>query len=264
MIDEFDRTDTLVVPADANAYQVRDLWSQLLELPREVTMQVASTNGYEFYWTLESSQLVTSFTFVSTNFRGNANIFEGSPHFRAGQLSRRLNVKIPPLVSCKLTPRRNCGPVINFDGEAPQLSHKLLKTHKLAWQMNGKIFAAPETTTWWLPYDRNAIMRYGNTVNSAIPQDPDMADFPDEPWPTDVLIRIKSALPPPALSPPIFVGGNPISSPPPSSWQGPAIGQAPPISTAAASLSGYSSSNSVQTLPGQKDEPPDPSLQTFR
>jgi hypothetical protein len=52
MVDEFDRTDTLVVPANANAYQVRDLWSQMLELPRDVTMEVAPANGREFYWTV--------------------------------------------------------------------------------------------------------------------------------------------------------------------------------------------------------------------
>jgi hypothetical protein len=264
MVDEFDRTDTLIVPVNATIDQVRELWSRMLELSRGISMQVLSTNGREYYWSLSSAHPEVSFTFTAKNFRGNGNIFDGSPHFQGEQLSRRLNVKIPPLPFCRISPRRDSGQLIHYDEEVPQLSHKLLKTHKLAWQMNGKIIQAPEATAWWLPYDRNAIMRYGNTVNSIIPPDVDMAEFPDEPWPADVLIRIKAAPSPQALSPPIFVGGPPPSSPPPTSWQGPAIGQAPVISAAAASLSDYSSPNSTQMLPGQKDELPDPSLQVFR
>jgi hypothetical protein len=130
--------------------------------------------------------------------------------------------------------------------------------------MNGKIFTAPELSAWWLPYDRNAIMRYGNTVNSSIPTDPDEAEFPEEPWPTDVLIRIKSSPPPPALSPSVFVNSAPIASPPPANWQGPALGQAPLISAAAAGLSDYSSPNSVQTVDGQEDVPREENLQEFR
>jgi hypothetical protein len=237
MVDEFNRTDTLVVPANANAYQVRDLWSQMLELPDDITIQIASGNGHEFYWTLESSRPEITFTLSSTNLRGNANIFEGSPHFRAEQLSRRLGVKVPPLTACKITPRRYHGPIIEYDGEIPHLSHKLLKTHRLSWQMNGKIFAAPEPTAWWLPYDRNAIMRFGNTVNSAIPPDVDMAEVPDEPWPIDVPIRIKSSIPPLTAASPVSIGGSPKTFTPPGSWQGPPPGQAPPISVTAASLS---------------------------
>jgi hypothetical protein len=217
MVDEFNRTDTLVVPANANAYQVRDLWSQMLELPDDVIMQVASGNGHEFYWTLEAARPEISFSFHSTNLRGNANIFEGSHHFRAEQLSRRLGIKIPPLTTCRVTPRRNHGPTIAYDGEVPQLSHKLLKTHRLSWQMDGKIFAAPEPTAWWLPYDRKAIMRFGNSVNCAIPPDPNMAEFPEEPWPADVMIRIKSSSSPLVAPSPIPAGGPSKASTPPGS-----------------------------------------------
>jgi hypothetical protein len=30
-------------------------------------------------------------------------------------------------------------------------------------------------------------MRYGHTINTNIPEDPDEAEFPDEPWPDDVV-----------------------------------------------------------------------------
>jgi hypothetical protein len=160
MIDDFDRTDTLVVPVNANVHQVRDLWKQILEIPDDIQLHVQTANNREFYWTLESPRSEIPFTFSAINLRGNANIFEGSSHFRAEQLSRRLGVKIPPLVACKITPRQRHGPVIEYDGEVPQLSHRLLKSHLFSWNLNGTIFTAPEVTAWWLPYDRNEIMRF--------------------------------------------------------------------------------------------------------
>jgi hypothetical protein len=266
MIDDCDRTDTLVVPVNANVYQVRDLWKQLLEIPDEVQLHVQTANNHEFYWTLESSRNELTFTFSATNLRGNANIYEGPSHFRAEQLSRRLGVKIPPLTSCKLTPRQRNGPLIEYDGEIPQLSHKLLKSHLFSWNLNGTIFTAPEVTGWRLPYDRNAIMRFGNSVNCVIPHDPDMAEFPAEPWPRDVMIRIKSSLFPQPAPSPISAGGPPksLTFTPPGNWQGPPPGQAPPISSAASGLADYSSPNSTQTVDGQPEEPPVEGLQIFR
>jgi hypothetical protein len=146
LVDEFSRTNTLVVPVHANAYQVRDLWSQILELPRDIAMEVASSNGHEFYWSLATTKPVVPYSFVATNFRGNAEIFEGPPQFIADQLSRILGVKIPPLSKCKITSRRSHGSLIEYDGEVPQLSHKLLKTHNLAWRINNSVIAAPSPT----------------------------------------------------------------------------------------------------------------------
>jgi hypothetical protein len=223
MIDDFDRADSSVVPANADVYQVRALWKQLLEIPDDIQLHVQTANNREFYWTLESPRSETTFTFSAMNLRGNASIYEGSSHFRAEQLSRRLGVKIPPLKICKVTLRQRLGPVIEYDGEVRQLSHKLLKTHLFSWNLNGTIFTSPEVNAWWLPYDRNAIMRFGNSVNCVIPHDPNLAEFPEEPWPRDVLIRIKTSPDPQPVSSPLSAGGQPkaLTFTPPSSWQGP-------------------------------------------
>jgi hypothetical protein len=154
--------------------------------------------------------------------------------------------------------------MIEFQGEIGPLGFRLMKQHILAWNLNETIINAPEPTNWFLPYDKEEIMRYGNTVNRTIPPDPEEAEFPDEPWPTDVIIRIKSH-PPPQLSPdPIPNSGPPQSFHPPGSWLGPAPGQAPPISQNASALVDYNSPNSVQTVDGQPEEPPDEGLQAFR
>jgi hypothetical protein len=49
------------------------------------------------------------------------------------------------------------------------------------------------STTWWLPYDFEAIVRYGHAVNSSIPEDPNEAEFPPTPWADRVVIRGKTS-----------------------------------------------------------------------
>jgi hypothetical protein len=130
MVDPSDRTDTFVVPVNANVHQVRDLWKRLLEIPHDNETHVQTADNHEFYWSLETAREVVAFTFKSSNFHGNASIFEGSPTFVAEQLSRDLILKMPPLMLCQQTPRRGHGPSIQFDGEVPALNHILLKEHR--------------------------------------------------------------------------------------------------------------------------------------
>jgi hypothetical protein len=93
MVDPSDRTDTFVVPVNANVHQVRDLWKRHLEIPHDIEMHVQTSNDHEFYWSLETARTIIAFTFKSSNFHGNASVFEGSPHFVAEQLSRDLSLK---------------------------------------------------------------------------------------------------------------------------------------------------------------------------
>jgi hypothetical protein len=223
-------------------------------------MQTA--NDHEFYWSLETARDVVTFTFKTSNFHGNASIFDGSPTFVTEQLSRNLGLKMPPLTLCQQIPRRGHGPAINFDGEVPSLNHRLLKEHRLAWNLEGTILYAPEVSTWWLPYNREAIMRYGHSVNSSIPADPNEAGFPDEPWPNDVTIRIKSHAVPQVPAAPSLADGsqNPSASDAPTGWTGPDLGSAPTISAAASGLQDYTSANKTRTVEGQAEEPPDEGL----
>jgi hypothetical protein len=109
-------------------------------------------------------------------------------------------------------------------------------------------------------------MRYGHSVNSSIPADPNEAEFPDEPWPDDVIIRIKAHSGPQVPAAPLLADGsqNPAASDVPIGWAGPALGSAPSISAAASGLSGYTSVKKTRTVEGQAEEPPDEGLQQFR
>jgi hypothetical protein len=108
--------------------------------------------------------------------------------------------------------------------------------------------------SWWIPIDREAIMRFGHSVNTSIPEDPNEAEFPPEPWPNHVIIRIKSAPPPPTLPMPEPAGGDPSASGLSTSWTGPALGQAPAISPDAATLANYISPNQSFPTDGELDE----------
>jgi hypothetical protein len=108
-------------------------------------------------------------------------------------------------------------------------------------------------------------MRYGHSVNSDIPEDPAEAEFPNEPWPKDVVIRIKLHPGVSVPAAPFTTGGSGSSAPAPQlKWIGPALGSVPMIGDAAAGLVGYSSSNSTRVVEGQEEFPPDEGLQLFR
>jgi hypothetical protein len=113
---------------------------------------------------------------------GDAQIFPGPDDFKADQNGRILDVTVPPIDQCQVTPRSNGGAVIVYNGEVPPLGLKLLKEHLLSWNAESRIIAAPMVSTWWLPYDLNAIMRFGHAVNTVIPEDPNEAEFPPLPW----------------------------------------------------------------------------------
>jgi hypothetical protein len=112
------------------------------------------------------------------------------------------------------------------------LGLKILKIHQLVWNLNGTLVNAPELATWWIPYNYEAIMRYGHLVNADIPEDPNEAEFPPSPWKDEVTIRIKSHASPQVPAAPLSVGGpqNPPAPGSPRGWTGPALGQASPIS----------------------------------
>jgi hypothetical protein len=107
-------------------------------------------------------------------------------------------------------------------------------------------------------------------VNTDIPEDVNEAEFPAEPWPERVAIRIKSQAPPQIPASPLPAGDRsqePPSAPGlPSGWKGIALGQAQPISADASGLAGYHSQDDGANVPkGIEEEiPPDPELLRLR
>jgi hypothetical protein len=220
-------------------------------------------DGAHFHWALESGRDEMDYTIRTPDFRGDIRIYPGQAQFEAEQITRTLDIKMPPLAKCRVTQRKNHGPDIEYDEELVPLGLKIMKTHRLAWNYQGTILRAPEATTWWIPYDLDAIMLYGHVVNTVIPEDPDEAEFPPTPWADDVMIRIKSQAAPQVPAATIPAGGSPGPSAPglQPGWKVPALGKAPAISPDAAALVGYNSTNTGLTV---DDQPPDEDLQEYR
>jgi hypothetical protein len=241
MVDGTGKTDTFVVPRTANVTQIRDLWARIIEVPHDVEMHLLAGNEEDHHWSLESMKEPAACTSRAVGFHGDIRIFSGSPHFEADQIGRLLDFKVPPLALCQSSPRRNLGPVIQYDAGVVPLGLRILKQHVLVWNLGGTMLRAPQITTWWVPYNLEAIMRYGHTVNANIPEDPNEAEFPPLPWGNEVTIRIKSHVVPQVPTAPLPADGSQGPSAPgsPSGWRGPALGQAPAIDPAAAALSWY-------------------------
>jgi hypothetical protein len=111
---------------------------------------------------------------------GNARIYDGSDIFKAEQLCRIFDVKTPPFEQCRITPLSGVGATIEQDEDWVPLGLRLVREHALSWNLNGTILNAPMPTAWWIPYYYKAIMRYGHSVNSSIPEDPNEAEFPGQ------------------------------------------------------------------------------------
>jgi hypothetical protein len=148
------------------------------------------------------------------------------------------------------------------------LGLRILKKHLLSWNLEGRILTDPTATTWWVPYDYHAIMVFGHSINSDIPADSNEAEFPPEPWPERVVIRVKSQAAPQVQAAPLPAGDGSQSSAPGllSGWQGVALGQAQPISADASGLVGYHSQYQGVDVPKGIEEglPPDPELLRLR
>jgi hypothetical protein len=148
--------------------------------------------------------------FLATHHRKST---AGSDIFKAEQLSRTFEVKVPPFEQCQIT-QENGGWTIAQDEDWPQLTLRMAREHALVWNLNGTFMSAPEVATCWIPYDYEAIMRYGHAVNSSIPEDPIEEQFPPAPWSDRVIIKIKSSAAARVLAAPLPAGGDPQKSPP--------------------------------------------------
>jgi hypothetical protein len=261
MIAGFGKVDTMVIRNNATLLQITNQWKTLLEIPADMALYVRSGDGSNYFWTYHSNPEIIPCAFRATNARGNAHIFDGSDQFRAEQMSRILDIKMPPIVHCQ-TNRVADGVVnVRYGGEVAPLGLRILSEHSFSWNLEGRILKAPQISIWWVPYNRKAIMSLGHTVNSDIPDYEDQAEFPPEPWPERVTIRLKSQAPPQ-----VPTGGDPSSpaSGSPLGWKGVALGQAQPINADASGLVGYTSPSQGQDGTQLGDLPPDQELARIR
>jgi hypothetical protein len=191
-------------------------------------------------------------------------IYAGKTQFEADQISRLLDIKVPPLVKSRKTTRPRAGPLVEFDEDVVPLGLRIIGTHLFAWNIEGTILRDVAPMDLWVPYDFNLIMRRGHEVNTSIPEDSAEAEFPDFPWGDQVTIRIKSHGSPSVAPVPTPAKDSPRPFIPPGSWQGPALGQAPSISPDAAALVSYTSPNTGQDGTTLGDLPPDLDLLRVR
>jgi hypothetical protein len=238
-----------------------------LEVPDTISLGIRTRNNSDYFWSYRIVRDTISCIFRTRSTHGNANICDGPNQFKAEQIGRILDIKMPPISQCHVS-RDTGGPVIiQYDGEVVRLGLKILNEHLLSWNLEGRILTDPDISTWWYPYDFGEIMRSGHRMNTDIPEDPDQAIFPDLPWPERVMIRIKSQAPPPQVpAAPLPAGGGPSSSASglSSGWQGVALGQAQAISADASGLVDYTSPNQGQDGSKIGDLPPDPDLVRVR
>jgi hypothetical protein len=202
LVDPLGRVNYFVVPHDAIAQDVAELWKRVTEAPADSHIEVRSRDNEVFFWSYSPRPSKVSFVIDTPDLRYNIDIFPGSTQYEADQISRMLDVKMPPLVLARKSKLSHVGFKLEYDFNFVPLALHLLAEHIFSWNLEGTILRDIAPMLCWLPYDLNLIMQRGHSVNTAIPEDPAMAEFPPLPWEGEVTIMIKSApsLPaPPAL-----------------------------------------------------------------
>jgi hypothetical protein len=147
MMDGFGRVDTMVIRNNATELQILNQWKSLLEIPESVRLSIRSGNGIDYFWTYRSCPETIPCIFRTLTQHGNASIFDGPDQFKAEQIGRILDIKMPPIVQCHVS-RVNDGPVnIQYGGEVVPLGLRILREHLLSWNLGGRILTAPHLTT---------------------------------------------------------------------------------------------------------------------
>jgi hypothetical protein len=136
-----------VVPTAASNQEITKLWKRMMEIPDEIEVQLATGNGLEFFWGYQTTMDTIPCTLRTSNMHGGSCVFPGPDSFKADQISRILNVKVPPIEQCHVTPRGNGGAIIQFDGEAVPLEMRILRQHLMAWNLEGRILEGPIVST---------------------------------------------------------------------------------------------------------------------
>jgi hypothetical protein len=78
---------------------------------------------------------------------GDSLILPGPENFKADQIGRLLDVKVPPIEQCQITAQGKGGAIIQFDGEVKPLGLRILRQHLIAWNLEGRILEAPIVST---------------------------------------------------------------------------------------------------------------------
>jgi hypothetical protein len=99
----------------------------------------------------------------------NASLFKGSEEFKAMQLSKSLGHKIPPFEQVEIMQQERHW-THRFHEDPVPLRSRILKENQLSFQFPMAMVRAPVISSWWYPYDSNAIMRYGQLTKQSFYQ----------------------------------------------------------------------------------------------
>jgi hypothetical protein len=151
MIDGYGRVDKMVKRNNASEMQILNQWKASLEIPDTIRLGIRTRNNTDYFWSYRSVPDTIPCVFRTRATQGNANILDGPHQFKAEQIGRILDIKMPPISQCHVS-RENGGPVIiQFDGEVVRLGLKIMNEHLLSWNLEGRILIDPNVTTWWSP-----------------------------------------------------------------------------------------------------------------
>jgi hypothetical protein len=193
MVDPMGRVNYFVIPHNAIPQDIAELWRRVIDAPSDSQIEAVPRSAEVFMWSYGPRPSNISYVIEMTSMRYNVDVFPGTTQYEADQISRLLDIKMPPLIQARKSKLSHVGFKLEYDFDCVPLALHLMAEHIFSWNLEGTILRDIAPMLCWLPYDLNLIMQRGHSVNTAIPEDCAMADFPDLPWGDEVTIMIKSA-----------------------------------------------------------------------
>jgi hypothetical protein len=144
-------------------------------------------------WGLEEDEFAvksekTKCNLIIGTFRMEIEICRGSDDYLDEWFSQAMATQtLSPLCHCQVGKEpRTKRVVIKYD---PRIQTR--KTYSPVFHL-GNVLEVTDGNLHSLsyPYDKNAIMRLGNSLDDRIPEDEAQAEFPDEPWPEQFDIMV--------------------------------------------------------------------------
>jgi hypothetical protein len=168
-VDGNGKVDTLAVQSDMSMEKIRDIWRRVRDIPDGLPIEMIKKNAATYHWGIPvryQPALECTLCFPST--RLNAFLFDGLSDFLGMQPSQVLDVKMRPLDQCQIV-RNNNRLIIRCGQDLTLLEERIIKDHALSFLLNGPKIQDPVASSWWLPYDKEEITRYGDRLNTDIP-----------------------------------------------------------------------------------------------
>jgi hypothetical protein len=118
MVDPMGRVNSFVIPHAAIPQDIADLWKRVIDAPPDSQIDIRPNSSSDvIMWSYGNRPNSVSYVIETSNMRYNVDVFPGNTQYEADQISRLLDVKMPPLVQSQKSKLAHGSFKLTYDSE---------------------------------------------------------------------------------------------------------------------------------------------------